>query len=191
MTLRIFYFLTLLLVTTLTGCTDVAVSGAQAAYNHHSVRKTFTDHYIAYEAYKKIDEEGSEFKNTHIIITAFNNDVLLAGQTPEEEQRKKVEQLVREIPQVDEVHNLITIGSPSSALTRVSDAWITTKIKSKLMVLDDVDATEVKVMTENGTVYLMGVIRPSEAQAAVDVASRTDGVSRVVKVFRYLRLCKA
>ncbi len=178
----------------LAGCTDmatnVAVTGAQAVYNQHSLQKQWEDQYISMQAFRALDVDDTRFKNANISIATFNNEVLLAGQTPYAWQRAMAEDRVKQIPDVKRVYNLITVSSPSSPLTRMSDAWITAKIKAKLIASSDVDATQVKVVTENGTVYLMGILLPSEAQAAVDLARTTDGVERVVKVFSYLRISR-
>lgn len=181
----------LLFVTLLQGCANVAMSGASAVYNHHSIQKNINDQYITFQAYKKLDREKTLLKNANISIATFNRVMLLAGQVPEKWQRDKIALLVKDVPDVEDIHNLIMISNPSSALTRMSDAWITTKVKTKLIASNDVDGTEVKVITENGTVFLMGILQPSEAQAAVNLAKNTEGVSRVVKVFRYLRICQS
>jgi osmotically-inducible protein OsmY len=172
------------------GCTNVAMTGAQAVYNRHSLQKSVNDQYITMEAYKGIQREHGRFKDANISVATFNGDVLLAGQVPESWQRAQAERIVKHIDNVKHVYNLVTVASPSSALVRISDTWITTKIKAKLIACNDVDATQIKVMTENGTVYLMGILPPSQAQAAVELASETDGVSRVVKIFSYIRISK-
>jgi osmotically-inducible protein OsmY len=180
----------LMAMTFLQGCADVAMSGAQAVYNRHSIQKNLSDQYITMQAFQALHHKTDKFKNTNIAISTFNSDVLLAGQVPEQWQKAKAEQIVKTIPDVNQVYNLLSISNPSSTLTRISDAWITAKVKAKLLASGDVDATQIKVVTENGTVYLMGILKPEEAQAAVDVASTTDGVESVVKVFWYVKISK-
>lgn len=175
----------------LAGCADVAMTGAQALYNRHTIQKNVGDQYITMQAYKTLHIDTDKFKDTNITIATYNREVLLAGQVPHEWQRAEAQKLVKEIPNIDQVYNLITISNPSSTLTRMSDSWITTKVKAQLMASNDVDATQVKVVTENGTVYLMGILQPSEAEAAVDVARNTQGVTRVVKIFSYMHISKA
>jgi osmotically-inducible protein OsmY len=175
----------------LQACTNVAMTGAQAVYNHHSLQKNFSDQYTTLQAYQEFNKHGDLFKGTNITVSTFNGEVLLAGQVPTMRQRFRAEQIVKSLPNVDEVHDVLAISNPTSTLTRVSDIWITTKVKTKLLASDDVDATQVKVVTENGTVYLMGILKPSEAQAAVDVAIDTDGVNSVVKIFKYMRISRS
>lgn len=174
----------------LNGCMDVATTGAQAIYNHQSLKKNFDDQYENFKAYQALYVKTDEFKNANISVSTYNGKLLLAGQVPESWQRRKALKIIKEVSDVKEVYNLITVSSPSSALTRISDSWITTKIKAKLLASTELDATKIKVVTENGTVYLMGIIPVDEAKLATDLASNTDGVQRVVRVFSYLKITK-
>jgi osmotically-inducible protein OsmY len=174
----------------LQGCANVAMSSAQAVYNHHSLQKNFKDQMITMRAYKALNVDNTIFKEANISVAAFHGEVLLVGQAPQHWLKMKAEKTVREIPDVTRIYNVVTIANPSSSLTRMSDAWITAKVKSKIIASDDVDGTQVKVVTENGTVYLMGMLLPSQANAAVVLASSTTGVEKVVKIFTYLRISK-
>ena len=172
------------------GCADVAVSGAQAVYNRQSIQNSINDQYITMQAFKALNINDHRFKDTNIAIATYNNEVLMAGQAPEVWQREQAGKIVAKIPNVQHVYNFVTISNPSSTLQRVSDAWITVKVKAKLIASNDLDATKIKVVTENGTVYLMGILFPDQAEAAVDIASNTGGVEDVVKIFSYLRISK-
>ena len=175
----------------LQGCMNAAVTGAQTVYNRQSLQKNFKDQYISLQAYQKINNvDNKEFKNANVTVATYNREVLLTGQVPEVWQREKAEALVKKIPDVEKVYNLIKIASPSSTLIRISDAWLTTKVKAKLIASNDVDATQVKVVSENGTVYLMGILPPDQADAAVNIASSTAGVESVVKIFSYITISK-
>lgn len=182
------FFLTLTLP--LAGCMNVATTGAQAFYNQHSIKKSLNDQYINMQAFQAIHHTNPEFKNANIAVSTYNGEVLLAGQVPEAWQKEKVEEVIKKIPDVKEVHNLVQVTSPTSTLIRMSDAWITAKVKTKFIASDDLDATQIKVVTENGIVYLMGALRSDEADIAVDLAGGTDGVQRVVKIFSYVTVSK-
>lgn len=184
------YGMILLSLVVLQGCTDVAVTGAQVVYNRRSLQKNFGDQYITMKAYQGLYIKTDEFQNAHISIATYNREVLLAGQAPEPWQKAKATEIVSKIPDVKRVYNLVSLDSPSSTLTRLSDSWITAKVKAKLIASEDLDATKIKVVTENGTVYLMGILHPEEAQAATDLASETEGVEKVVKIFSYLKITK-
>jgi osmotically-inducible protein OsmY len=169
---------------------NVATTGAEAVYNHHSLKKNFNDQYTTMQIYQALNYETKEFNNANISIATLDGEVLLAGQAPAAWQKEKAGNIAKQIPDVKHVYNLVTISSPSSVLTKMSDTWITAKVKSKLIASDDVDATQIKVMTENGTVYLMATLKPEEAEAALELASSTDGVQSVVKIFSYVTISK-
>lgn len=172
------------------GCAQVATSGAQMVYNRHSLEKSFGDQYITLKATQALNKKNGPFKNANITVATTNGEVLLAGQVPEAWQREKAEEIVQSIPNVKHVYNTIKVSLPTPTLKRVSDAWLTTKVKAKLIASEDVDGSQVKVVTENGTVYLMGALPPEEAQAAIDIARNTDGVESVVKMFSYVHISK-
>jgi len=174
----------------LQGCLNVASTSAQAVYNRHNLEKNMIDQYITMKAYKAVKLKTNDFKDANISISTFNKEVLLAGQVPETWQKSRVEQLVRDIPNIERIYNMIHIESPSSSLTRISDSWITAKVKAKLLASEDLDASTIKVVTENGTVYLMAILKPEEADAAVDIARNTQGVQSVVKIFSYMHISK-
>lgn len=177
-----------MLASALTACTNVAMSGAQAAYNHKSLQNNVQDQYITMQAIHVLNRP--RFNDANIDIATANREVLLAGQVPKAWQKEEAEQRVAQIPNVDHVFNMLSVSSPASSLVHASDAWITAKVKSKLIASNDVDATRVKVVTERGRVYLMGIVLPEEADAVVDIASNTHGVTSVVKLFSYMRITR-
>lgn len=172
------------------GCMSVATTGAQAVYNRRSLEKNVNDQLTTVRINQALNFKTNEFRNANIDIATYNNEVLLAGQVPEEWQKEKAEEIAKSFPNVERVYNLLAISSPSSGITRISDAWITSKVKAKFIASEDLDATQVKVVTENGTVYLMGILKPEEADAAVELARTTQGVQSVVKMFSYIRISK-
>jgi len=184
-------FISILILTTsfLQSCADIAMTGCQAVYNRKSLSKNFGDQYITMQAHQALYITSDEFKNTNISIATFNREMLMAGQVPAAWQKVKAEKLVRKIPNIERVYNLVTIGTPSSTLTRMSDSWITGKVKAKILASSDIDS-QIKVVTENGVVYLMGTLQPQEAQAAVEVAQNTDGVQGVIKMFSYISISR-
>jgi len=184
------YILLMIIFLLLPGCADVVMTGAQTVLNRHTIQKNVHDQYLTMKVFRAIKIDNDQFKDTNISIATYNNEVLLTGQVPETWQREEAARLAEAVPDVGQVYNLITVSNPSSSLTRISDAWLTAKVKAKLMASNDVDGSHIKVVTEHGTVYLMGVLQPNEAAAAVDVARNTDGVESVIKVFSYMRISK-
>lgn len=182
--------LLLLVIPVLTACTNVAMTGASAVYNRHGIEKNVHDQYLTMQAFKSLKVKTDDFKNANITVATFHDEILLAGQAPETWQKEKAEAIVKKITGVRVVYNQIQLGSPSSSLTRMSDAWITAKIKTKMLASDDLDGSQIKVVTENGNVYLMGTLLPQEADAVVEIARTTSGVTSVVKVFSYIKITK-
>ncbi|WP_132607688.1 BON domain-containing protein, partial [Pseudomonas aeruginosa] len=116
----------------------------------------------------------------------YNGIVLIAGQTPRADLKSKAEQAARTVQKVKNVHNELQVTSPSSLLARNNDAWITTKLKTQMLSDPNVPSSRIKVVTENGIVYMMGLVNQQEAAQAVRVAQGVDGVQKIVKLFEYI-----
>ena len=172
---------------TLPGCIPLAITaGAGTAVLMAGDRRT-TGMYIEDENIElKILGIKDRFKSAHVNGTSFNRHVLLTGEAPDEATRSKVEADVRAIPNVKEVTNEIQVAGSSSLASRGSDALITSNVKARMVNNPKFSANHIKVVTEAGTVYLMGLVSPEEGDAAVDIARTTSGVVRVVKVFEYI-----
>mgnify|MGYP003894895069 FL=1 len=116
-------------------------------------------------------------------MVSYNGYVLLAGQVSSEALKKKATNVLRKIHGVRRIYNELEIASPSSAMTRSSDTWITAKVKTWLLGRSDTEGTRVKVVTENGVVYLMGLVTRKEAERIGEAAAGISGVQRVVRLF--------
>jgi len=121
----------------------------------------------------------------HVNVTSFKRNVLISGEVPDETTRTAVEKIVSGIEGVRHVNNELVISGNSSLPSRSNDSMITSRIKLQLARDRRVNSGNIKVVTENGTVFLMGNVKRAEADAAADVASTTNGVSLVVKLFEY------
>lgn len=124
--------------------------------------------------------------SSHINVTSYNTYVLITGEAPSEDIRNRIVNLVSEIPKVTHVYNELTIAAPSSWTSRSSDSLITSKVKTKLLTVDGLDGLRVKVVTDKGIVYLMGILTRAEADIATGETQRTGGVQKVVKLFQYI-----
>jgi osmotically-inducible protein OsmY len=170
---------------------SVVTSGAQAAYQHRNLQHTLHDHYIAIQVDRAIHWSSGKYSTSRIAISTFNNIVILTGQVPSKSLRDNLTSIAKQVPDVDVVYNLTTINSPASTLAQISDSWITTKIKTQLIAANEIDPDQIKVITENGTVFLIGTVFPEQANIATDIARTTDGTQNVVKVFSYLHVSKS
>ena len=156
------------LLTTLSGCVGLVAGGAVMTAVSVNDRRTLgaqtEDKAIAVKGESRarsiVGEQG------HVNVTSFNLTVLLTGEAPDEATKADVENIVKGVPSVRQVINEITIGPPSSFSERSNDTYITTKVKSRMVDARKFHANHVKVVTEAGVVYLMGLVKHSEADAA-------------------------
>lgn len=126
-------------------------------------------------------------KNSHINVVSFNGVVLLVGQVPSQELKNEATRIAREArSQVKVVHNELEIAGATTFLSRSNDAWITTKLKTLMLADPTVAGLRTKVVTENGVVYLMGLVTQEEANTTVNLVSNASGVTRVVRAFEYV-----
>jgi len=175
----------------LQACAPVVVGGAAAtgtavAIDRRTAGTMVDDQAVELKTLDAILSDKDLYEQTHISSTSFNGLVLLTGQAPRAELRERAERIVSAYPEVRRVVNEITLSAPNSIMTRTSDTWITTKVKTLMFAEKNFNANNVKVVTENGTVYLMGLVRRAESDKAVAIARQVKGVQRVVKVFEYL-----
>ena len=122
---------------------------------------------------------------SHIVVTSYNGIVLLAGQTPRADLKEKAAQVANGVQGVKKLHNELQVLQPTSALARSNDALITSKIKTLMLADSKVPSAKVKVVTENGIVYLMGLVTRAEGAAATNVASGASGVQKIVTLYQY------
>jgi osmotically-inducible protein OsmY len=124
----------------------------------------------------------------HVVVTSFNYMVLLTGEVPSAEAKAQAGKVVVGVPQVKAVVNELQIAGASSAASRSNDAYITSKVKSSFLGNGVFRPTDVKVVTEAGVVYLLGLVTREEADAATHITRGTGGVQKVVRVFEYVSL---
>jgi osmotically-inducible protein OsmY len=122
---------------------------------------------------------------SHIVVTSYNGVILLAGQTPRDDLKQKAGQIANGVQGVKKLHNELQVLQPTSALARSNDALITSKIKTLMLADSKVPASKVKVVTENGVVYLMGIVTRAEGGAATNVAQGVSGVQKIVALYQY------
>ncbi len=172
----------------LSGCFfGVAATGIGATALLADDRRT-TGMYIEDEniEWKALARFNSAFRNAHLNATSFNRKVLLTGEVPSEDMKAAVEAEVKAIPSVREIANEIVVAGNSSLTSRGNDTIITSSVKARMVGNAAFSPNHVKVVTEAGTVFLMGLVTQAEGEAAVEIARSTSGVSRVVKAFEYL-----
>jgi osmotically-inducible protein OsmY len=135
---------------------------------------------------REIWSSDTGFDSSHLIAVSYNGVLLLAGQVESADLKRKAEDIASGLDKVRKVHNELQVGGPISMVARANDSWLTTKVKSKMLTDAEVAARKIKVVTDNGTVYLMGMLPRNEADAAVEAARSVYGVQKIVKVFEYI-----
>ncbi len=180
------YWLACLLV--LQGCAAALIgAGGTAAVSTAFERRTtsaiFTDESMALTIRDRISERFGTL--THVNVAPYNRVVLLTGEAPDQATRAAIEADVRDIANVRGVVNEIQIAPPSSLADRANDSLITARVKTRFLDADKFNAVHVKVVTEAGAVYLLGIVTEQEANDAVEIARTTGGVIKVVKMFGY------
>ncbi len=184
--MRIAYLLLVVLISgSLQGCVPAAVgSGAMMVQDRRTSGAYVED--IAIEA-KAFDRIGKQFKDgVHISITSFNRNVLISGEVPTDAAKIEVGRLMTSIENVRNINNELVVSGTTSLTSRSNDSMITSNVKLRFVNDPRFSANHVKVVTENGKVFLMGMVNRVEAEAAAEVASTTSGVQGVVKLFEYL-----
>lgn len=159
-------------------------AGVMVAEDRRTSATLLEDQTIEIRARNRITEKYAEQVN--INVTSFNRFIMLTGQAPTEEIKQDLSVLVLEVPNVRNIQNEIVVGGLSSTTSRASDALLTSRVKARLAQDKNVSANNIKVVSENGTVFLMGLVTRAEADFSAQTAATTGGAQRVVKVFEYL-----
>lgn len=180
--------LILMFSASLQGCFPVVAAGAGAGVLMAQDRRT-SGAYVEDEAIeaKSFDRIGKQFKDSvHVNVTSFNRSALITGEVPNAEAKAQVERIVANILNVVKTHNELVIAGNSSLTARSNDALITSNVKLRFIGDKRFSANHIKVTTERGVVYLMGIVNRAEGRAAAEVASGSKGVSSVVELFEYV-----
>ena len=172
------------------GCAAVVVgAGGAAAYGALEDRRTagsqLEDESNELRAVNRIAERFGD--SVHVNVTSYNRALLLTGEVPDARAREEIEKIAAALPNVRGVSNELEVAGAASLGARTNDSLITSKVKVRLLDAKRFNPLHVKVVTEAGVVYLMGIVTEQEANDAVEVARTTGGVRKVVKIFEYCK----
>ena len=184
----IFFFITLQIVTAcvpLVGGT-ATVTVIDIIQDRRTVGRNIDDNSLEVQLRKDIVLDDHLGRSVNISVTAVNGIVLLTGEVVTESQVKRAIMLARSYHETRQVVNEIQLSGKTNITSRVNDSWITTKVKAKLIRTKNLSANVIKVVTENGKVYLLGIVTAIEAEAAVQAAKSIRGVTHIIKVFEYV-----
>jgi osmotically-inducible protein OsmY len=182
--------ISLVAVSTLSACVTVLVASAVVAtvdviHDRRTVGEYIDDSGIEITAQNILVSRPDVRKAAHVKPVAWNGILLITGEIDSETIKQELIGKFSAIQGVRQVVDETTITGKTKLLTRSSDTWITSKVKSRLLLKTGLDANRIKVITTRGSVYLMGIVTEAEAQSATELARAIRGVARVVKVFEY------
>jgi osmotically-inducible protein OsmY len=173
---------------TLTACAPILIGGAVTAVTMTEDRRTsgvfVDDENIENRALLKVKTRFGD--QVHINVTSFNRQVLLSGEAASDAVKRGVEDEVTTVPGIKRIFNEMAVGAQAGVLAVSNDTRLTTIVKTRFLEANRFQANHVKVVTEANVVFLMGIVKRAEADAATQLASTTSGVSRVVRLFEYL-----
>jgi osmotically-inducible protein OsmY len=192
---KFFLFLMLLNSLLMAGCSTVALDGGEALDEQALLRERRTreiilmDREIETEAYSELNSDDEILNQCHVSVNVYDGAVLVTGEAPTEELKKKIISLIQVIDHVKLIHDNLTIAPPSDAASRTNDKLITDTVKialNQIRTLPDFDPAMVKVVTENGIVYLMGWVHRDEGTVVINVTKLQHGIKQIITVFEYL-----
>jgi osmotically-inducible protein OsmY len=179
-----------LVATQLSGCFTLLAGGIAATAISVEDRRTtgmqVEDEGIEWRAFNALSERYRDNETVHVNVSSFNRQLLVTGEVPDQATKAAIETLLQGLANVRRVVNELTIGPVSALTTRSADALITGQVKSRFLGAAGFNPIHVKVVTEGGVVYLLGLVTRDEGEAASEVARTTRGVVRVVKAFEYV-----
>ena len=175
-------------VSALNGCVPMVVAagagaGALVATDRRSTGAQVDDETIELKIASAANSRWGDA--VHLNVTSYNAIVLLTGEAPSAEAQAEITNLAKTTDRVRSVHNEMVVGPTTSLSARTNDTYLTSKVKAGFIEVNKFAPTRVKVVTERGVVYLMGIVNRDEAEAATQVAATTTGVARVVRLFEY------
>lgn len=170
------------------GCAAVVVGGVAAAStgavasDPRSSSGVFDDQSLRG---KVNDAINAMIPGNSVEVTSYNSAILLTGQVISPDNKAKAESIALQVAGVRKVYNYIEVGATQSASQTSKDAYLTSAIKSNMLFSKGVSSNDVKVVTTNGVVYLMGLVDPYQANKMAKSASEIDGVKQVITLFEY------
>ena len=177
-------------VGTLSGCTSLLVAFDSNTIEDDPGERTFyqrlADETIETKAIVNLHAADERYDQAHLVVQSYNGYVLVAGQVPSEDLRQKANEVVREIRDVRRIYNELEVAAESSTMTRASDAWISSKVKTFLLAGRDTPGMRTKVVAEDGVVFLLGMVTREEGDRIASEAADVSGVQRVVRLFEYI-----
>lgn len=183
--------LLLFIVLVLQGCIGAMVIGTTAvatkiASDPRTIGTQIDDSTLKIHVANALAKDQQLKKEARIVNTTYQSKVLLTGQVPNSDLAKRAKKITMSVNGVTEVYNEIRHGHPVSLRDILMDTWITITIRSQLLARDVIRSTNMKITTENGEVFLLGLVNYTEGKVAAEIASKVRGVKHVITAFTYI-----
>jgi len=172
----------------LSGCVETLIATAvvgtiDVIHDRRTAGAYFDDSGIEIQMRKFLHGSKRVRSQAHINPTSLNGILLLTGETTSEQMKQEVATYANNIQGVRQVIDESRISGKTGLLSRTNDTWVTSKVKAKLVLKMGTTANRIKVVSEFGHVYLMGLVTQEEADTATDIARSVGAVVRVVRAF--------
>ena len=189
--IRFSHVLTLfVLFATVSGCASLSKGMSEEPVDQNHGKRTFgafiEDGNIERKVAVNLARASAELDESRIVAVSYNGNVLLAGQVANEDLKVQAGNIAEKVRHVRHVHNELQVVGSNSFLARTNDTWLTSKVKSRLLINGEAPGWRTKVVTENGVVYLMGLLTHEEADAVVQQVQKVYGVQKIVKIIEYI-----
>ena len=191
MTIRYGLLFSLFLLSLFSGCATVVSTttgndGLQENRGRRSLGAMMDDSSIETTVMVNLNAADDGLRDAHISVISFNGVVLMVGQVPSQELKNLATRIATSNSRVKQVHNELEVAGATTFLSRSNDAWLSTKLKTLMLANPAVSGLRTKVVTENGVVYLMGLVTQQEAERTVNLVSNAQGVTKVVQAFELI-----
>ncbi len=189
--IRFSHVLTLfVLFATVSGCASLSKGMSEEPVDQNHGKRTFgafiEDGNIERKVAVNLARASAELDESRIVVVSYNGNVLLAGQVANDDLKAQAGNIAEQVRHVRHVHNELQVVGSNSFLARTNDTWLTSKVKSRLLINGEAPGWRTKVVTENGVVYLMGLLTHEEADAVVEQVQKVYGVQKIMKIIEYI-----
>ena len=178
------------LFATVSGCASLSKGMSEEPVDQNHGKRTFgafiEDGNIERKVAVNLARASAELDESRIVVVSYNGNVLLAGQVANDDLKAQAGNIAEQVRHVRHVHNELQVVGSNSFLARTNDTWLTSKVKSRLLINGEAPGWRTKVVTENGVVYLMGLLTHDEADAVVEQVQKVYGVQKIVKIIEYI-----
>lgn len=161
------------------------VGAASVAHDRRTIGTQVDDTTTAGRISNVLSKDLAIHEQTSISVQVFNGTALLVGQAPTQALIQQAQNLASAVKNIRKLHNQIRLGSPIPASVVANDAWLASKVKTKLLADKRIDGLHIEIEVENGEVFLMGLVSERESNIAVDITRNINGVKQVIKAFEY------